>query len=53
MYTFSTDEVVITDLNDNNSGELEMTIYAYMNDATAVLSKNTLKIALQVTVLPA
>lgn len=53
VYTFTTDEVVVTNLNDNTNGELEMTIYAYMNDATAVLPKDTLKNALQVMVLSA
>ena len=52
-YTFSTDEVIITDLNENSNGELEMTIYAHMNDATAVLPKDTLKNAVQVMLLPA
>ena len=52
-YTFTADEVVITNLNDNRNGELEMTMYAYMNDETAVLPKDTLTNAVQVLVFSA
>ena len=44
---------MLTDLNENSNGELEMTVYAYMNDATAVLPKDTVKNAVQVMLLSA
>ena len=50
-YTFSADEVVIANMDDNNNGELEMTVYATMNDATAVVPQATLQNAVQVLIL--
>lgn len=47
-YTFSSDEVAVTNLNDNSDGELEITVYVFMNDGTAVLPKAALQDGLQV-----
>ena len=33
------DEVVVADSYDNSNGELEITVYALMNNDTAVLSQ--------------